>query len=63
MSSRAKSSRASSSHKRPTLITKYKQRSGNHSILDDSDLNHTQSSQFAKTQNFSNFFLHRTFNN
>lgn len=44
MSSKAKSSRASSSHKRPTLITKYKQRSGNHSILDDSDLNHTQSS-------------------
>ena len=69
-SSRARSSsRASSSQKKPNLLTKYKERSGNRSILDDtngfgeSGKKHSKSSHFNKTQDFSKMFLQRTFKN
>lgn len=69
-SSRARSSsRASSSHKKPFFLTKYKERSGNRSVLNDSngfgetDRKHSKSSRFNKTQDFSKMFLQRTFKN
>ena len=68
--SRAKSSsRASSSYKKPVFHTKYKQRTGNGSVLDESQVSagqkhrHSKSSHFGKTKDLSKMFLQRTFKN